>query len=123
MNVRLPIVSLLIAAACAAAGVATAGTGFKVTFQGQSRSAKAGSAWAFYIQAWQNNRPWQGTATVDMQTRKGRIVDDVGRYPFNGNLLLGYQWNQKDRGLLILKVVYSQNGRTVGQTSYPVSVT
>ena len=120
-SVRLLFIGVVIAAACAAPGLATAGSGLKVSFLGQPQP-RAGSAWAFYLQVRKNNRPWKGTATIDVQTPKGRVIDRVGRYPINGSLLAGYLWNPKDHGLLIFKIVLTQNGRTVAQTTYPVRV-
>ena len=121
-SVRLLFIGVLIAAACAVPGLATAGSGLQVSFLGQSHHARAGSAWAFYLQVRQNNRPWSGIVTVDVQTPKGKVVDDVGRYPISGSLLAGYLWNPKDHGLLIFRIVVTQNGRTIGQATYPVRV-
>jgi hypothetical protein len=103
--------------------MAAASSPVRVSFLGQSHTARPGSAWAFYVQVRQSNHPWQGVARVDVQTPKGKIVDDVGRYPVRGSLLLGYLWNPKDHGLFIFRVVLMQNGRSVGQVAYPVRVT
>lgn len=115
-------VGLLVVALSVPAGSAKASSGFKLSFLGQSHTAQPGSAWGYYIRAWENGRPWQGIVKVDVQTPKGKIIDDVGRYPFKGSLLDGYLWNHADRGLLLFKVVFTQDGRTVGQATYPVRV-
>jgi len=124
MRTRLLAVSAATSAAVAfaLAGPAAGGPGFKVTFLGQSHTARPGTAWAFYIRATENGRPWQGALRLAVQTPAGKTVDDVGRYAFNGSLLQGYLWNPHDRGHYVFRAVFTQGGRTVGQTSYRVEL-
>jgi len=109
--------------ACVVAAAASASSGVRVSFLGQSHSAPAGSAWAYYVRAQQDGRPWRGTLIVEVQTPKGRVVDHVGRFPFTGSWLAAYLWNPNDRGLFDFKVTFSQNSKTVASALYPVRLT
>jgi len=109
--------------ACVFAGAANAGSSVHIDMLGQSHAAKAGSAWAYYVRARQDGRPWRGIITLNVQTGAGKVVDHVGRYAFTGSLLAAYVWNLKDRGWFDFRVTFAENGKTVASASYPVRIT
>jgi hypothetical protein len=121
--VRIRLLASSVIASAVFAAAASAGTpGFEVSFQGQSHAARPGTAWAFYIRATQGGRPWKGAVTLTVQTAKGKTVDDVGRFAFNGTLLQGYLWNTRDHGAFVFRATFTAGGRTVGQTVYPIKL-
>jgi hypothetical protein len=124
VKLRVLCVSALLALAFAVVGAAAAGTTLKISLIGQSRTIPAGGAWAFYLRAWQNGKPWHGIVSIAVVTPKGKTVDNVGRFAFPGSLLSSYVWNHADRGrLLDFTVTMLQNRKTVGTATYPVRVT
>ncbi len=108
--------------ACVLPGAASASP-VHVSFLGQSHSAQAGSAWAYYVRAQQDGKPLQAIMTVQVDTAAGKVVDHVGRFLFTGSWLGAYLWNAKDRGSFLFKVSFSQHGKTVAAQSYRLRIT
>ena len=118
---------LLIAAASAvalsSAPVAAAG-GFRASILGQSHTPLAGSPWAYYLRAWGPDRkPWHGAIIIEVVTTKGKKLDGIGQFAFNGSWLHAYIWRRPDRGqTLDLRITFVEGTTKVDTASYRVSV-
>lgn len=106
-----------------AATVVAAPTRVRIQFRAQGKVPIAGAPWAYYLVVTRNGRPWSGTATVDVETLKGTVVDHVGVFPIVGSLLRGYVWAPVDQGKqLDFHVTLSRRGSRAGSITYQVFV-
>jgi hypothetical protein len=127
----LPLVrarQLLVVAALAAALAAPAHAApgaLRTSLLGQTHTPLAGSPWAYYLRAWgPDGKPWQGSILIEVVTPKGKKVDGIGMFAFNGSWLRAYIWRRPDRGeTLDLRIRFIQgNSKVVATVAYRVRV-
>jgi hypothetical protein len=95
----------------------------RMTFRTQGRVATAGGPWAYYLAVTRNGKPWSGSASIDVRTPGGDVIDHVGQFPVKGSLLSGYLWATGDAGKkLVFHLTLQENGRQVGTVAYEVFV-
>ncbi len=106
-----------------AAAAAPATPHFQATLRGDSHRPAAGEEWHFTVRAVDAaGRPVSGTAIVRVLVR-GKVVDTVGWFGFDGTLRRTYRWSTTLKGstaVLEAKVVGPGGARTV---TYDVRVT
>ena len=122
MKLRL-LIAAASAVALASAPVAAAG-GFRASILGQSHTPLAGSPWAYYIRAWgADGKPFQGVIVLEVVTPKGKKIDGIGQFAFNGSWLKAYIWRRPDKGqMLDLRVSFLAGSKVVGKRTYRVNV-
>jgi hypothetical protein len=114
-------VCVSLAVALLAAGGAVARTGshprFQASIRGENRAPLVGQSWGYVVRAADSSgRPVGGTAVVRVALR-GRIVNTIGWFRFNGRLHRWYRWSPALVGtsaVLQAKVVALGGTRTVG---------
>jgi hypothetical protein len=122
--VRLRLALVVAAAALAGAVPAAGAAGYRITIVGQSHTPLAGSPWAYYVRAWgPDGKPFQGAIVLEVVTPKGRRIDGIGQFAFNGSWLRAYIWRRPDKGqTLDLKVSLLSGTKVVATRAYRVSV-
>jgi hypothetical protein len=100
------------------------GAGLKVGFQAQGHIVDPGSAWAYLLRVTRHGKPWHGTIVIEVFDAKGKSVDRVGQFAFNGTLLQGYLWAAADQGQVLDFSVslLGKNNRAIGHVGYRVYV-
>lgn len=107
----------------AAAAITTTASRLKIRLRTQGNVPVAGAPWAYLLVVTDDGKPWTGTASVNVQTRKGVVVDRVGVFPFAGSLLRGYVWAAVDQGKrLDFVITLRRRGDRVGSVDYEVFV-
>src|SRR5205807_9828695 len=123
---RRRLLLLVVTVASALAGPAHAASGLRISLLGQTHTPLAGSPWAYYLRAWgADGKPWQGGINIEVVTLKGKKIDGVGQFAFNGSWLRAYIWRRTDRGLsLNLRINFYQGSpnKVVDSVSYRVNV-
>ncbi len=99
------------------------GSGLKVSFLAQGHTVVGGSAWGYYLRVRQHGKPWNGAISIEVRDGKGKVIDGVGRYYFNGTWIAGYLWSTEDEGrLLHFTITLLANGKPIGSVDYGVAV-
>ena len=121
---RRALAAALVVSGLLAAGPAAASSGLRVSLLGQTHTPPAGSAWAYYLRVKDpNGRPWQGTILIEVVTTKGKHVDGVGQFGFNGSTLRANVWSLADRGqTLDFRIRFLAGTKVVDTTTYRVAV-
>ena len=125
MNIRVIVVVVAAAVALVAGAPAHATTsGWRTSILGQSHTPLAGSPWAYYVRAWgPDGKPWHGAIVIEVVTTRGKKIDGVGMFGFDGSALRAYIWRRADKGLTLdLRITFIEGTKKVGTTSYRVSV-
>jgi hypothetical protein len=122
--VRLRLLALAAALGLTCAAGAHAAPGLRTSLLGQTHTPLAGSPWAYYVRAWgADGKPWQGAIVVEVVTPRGKKVDGIGMFGFDGSTLRAYIWRRPDRGeTLDLRITFLEGTKNVGVTRYRVSV-
>jgi hypothetical protein len=107
-----------------ATAAADAASGLRTSLLGQTHTPLAGSPWAYYLRAWGPDRkPWHGAIIIEVVTTKGKKLDGIGQFAFNGSWLHAYIWRRPDRGqTLDLRITFVEGTTKVDTASYRVSV-
>jgi len=116
---------LLVGAAAALLSVpAHASSGLRTSLHGQTHTPRAGSPWAYYLRAWgPDGKPWHGAIVIEVVTAKGKRVDGVGTFAFDGSWLRAYIWRRPERGqTLDLRIRFLEGTKAIKTTSYRVFV-